>query len=207
MTAAYKMVKYIKATPGQGLFFPSNSFLQLKAFCDSDWGGCQESRRSLTEYCIMLGNSLVSWKCKKQHVVSRSSTEAEYCTMADTCFEVVWLVNLLWALQSPTPLPISFSCDNKSAIYIASNPVFHERTKYIELDCYFVREKLQEGLISPCHISTNVQPADMFTKTLSSCQLISLQSKLGVSNLFAPPNLRGDVTICESDSESAKVDI
>lgn len=107
--------------------------------------------------------------------------------MADTCCEVTWLVNLLTSLQSPTPLPIPFYCDNKSAIYIASNPVFHERTKHIELDCHFVREKLQAGLIAPQHVSTSAQPADMFTKALSSSQLHFLRSKLGVSNPFTPP--------------------
>lgn len=193
LQAAYKMVKYIKGTLGQGLFFPRDNSVQLQAYSDSDWGGCSEMRRSLTWYCVMLGGSLISWKCKKQATISRSSAEAEYRSMADTCCEVMWLLQLLKSLQSPSPVPIPLHCDNKSALHIASNPVFHERTKHIEIDCHLVRDQLRSGLITTSHIRTSVQPADVFTKALSSYQLSMLLSKLGVTNLLAPPNLRGDV--------------
>ncbi|WOH00570.1 hypothetical protein DCAR_0519936 [Daucus carota subsp. sativus] len=203
LQAAYKMVRYIKGTVGQGLFFPKDNSNQLCAYSDSDWGACKETRRSLTGYCILLGSSLVSWRCKKQHTVSRSSAESEYRSMADTCCEIVWLVNLLQSLQFPSPVPVPLFCDNKSALYIASNPVYHERTKHIEIDCHFIRDKLSQGLISTGHIRTDSQPADMFTKALSSIQLDNLQSKLGVINLLSPPSLRGDVTLYTSTSKSA----
>ncbi|KAL8116037.1 hypothetical protein AgCh_022503 [Apium graveolens] len=190
--AALKLVRYLNHTTSQGLFYKFHTNPVLKAFCDVDWGGCQVTRQSLTGYCLTLGDTLVSWKCKKQHVVSRSSAEAEYRSMADVTCEITWLVSLLIELHVSNITPVPLFCDNQSALYIASNPVFHERTKHIEIDCHLVRQKLKHGLISPQHVSTLNQPADLFTKAVSSAQLSFLLSKLGVSTGVSPPNLRGD---------------
>uniref|UniRef100_A0A2N9HUI6 CCHC-type domain-containing protein n=1 Tax=Fagus sylvatica TaxID=28930 RepID=A0A2N9HUI6_FAGSY len=199
LDAVHRVLRYIKQAPGQGLFMPSASPIQLHAYCDADWAKCRDTRRSVTGYCILLGKSLISWKTKKQTTVSRSLAKAEYRSMATTCCEVTWLKQLLTDLNVSHLQPVQLYCDNKAAIQLHSlnaqnilrNPVFHERTKHIEIDCHVVREKLQNGLIQTEHVSTNQQPADLFTKALGQSQAEFLLGKLGVLNIHS--NLRGSV--------------
>lgn len=202
--AALKLVKYLKKAPGQGIFFSASSSLTLTAYCDSDWAACPLTRKSISGFCISLGQSLISWKCKKQTTISRSSAEAEYRSMANTCCELQWLLPLFKALAITIPLPIQLYCDNKSAIQIAANPVFHERTKHIEIDCHIVRNLLHQGVIKNAHLPTQIQPADLFTKALPAATLSSLMSKLSVVNLFSTLNLRGDNKAQVQKDEGAK---
>lgn len=105
MNAALRVLRYLKGTPGQGLFLPSSGDLSLEAYCDSDWGGCPMTRRSRTGYFISLGGAPVSWRTKKQSVVSRSSAEAEYRAMATTVSEILWLRWLMIDLEAPQVQP------------------------------------------------------------------------------------------------------
>ncbi|CAN1279449.1 Retrovirus-related Pol polyprotein from transposon RE1 [Linum perenne] len=186
LQAAYKVIRYLKQAPGQGLFFSRNASLELSGYSDSDWASCPDSRRSTTGFCLFLGTSLLSWKIKKQGTVSRSSSEAEYRALAQLCCEVQWRIGLLQELGVTHPSPVKLFCDNQSALYIAHNPVFHERTKHIEIDCHVIRERLQNGLISLHHVPTEIQLADMFTKGLPASRLRMLLSKLGIFDLYRP---------------------
>ncbi|CAO2825263.1 unnamed protein product [Amaranthus hypochondriacus] len=180
MQAAKRVLRYLKGNPSQGILLASSSAATLKAYSDSDWAGCPFTRKSTTGFCIMLGHSPLSWKSKKQSVVARSSAEAEYRAMALTTCEVLWLTQLLKELGIPYLGATPLNCDNKAALSIAANPVHHERTKHVEIDCHFVREKQATGLIAPQYISTTDQVADIFTKPLPVHQHHTLLLKLGV---------------------------
>lgn len=127
---------------------------------------------------MFLGNAPISWKCKKQDSVSKSSTEAEYRAMSATCFEIIWLRGLLTELGFSQAQPTPLHADNTSAIQIAANPVYHERTKHIEVDCHSIRDAYDRRVISLPHISTSIQIADIFTKTLTRQRHNFLLSKL-----------------------------
>lgn len=152
-----RLLRYLIGTLSQGILLASNSAAQLTAYCDSDWASCPMTRRSTTGYCIFLGSSPISWKSKKQHVVSRSPAEAEYRAMALKTCEITWLSAFLKDLGIKNLPPTVLKCDNKAALAIAANPVLHERTKHVELDCHYVREQVKAGAITTTYTPSNEQ--------------------------------------------------
>ncbi|XP_040947303.1 uncharacterized mitochondrial protein AtMg00810-like [Gossypium hirsutum] len=186
LQAAHRILRYLKACPSNGLFYPSSSPLDLRAFSDSDWAGCLESRRSITGFCIFLGNLLISWKSKKQPTVSRSSSEAEYRALASTVYEVQWLHYLLHDLGTTLVRATPLFCDNNSTIQIANNPTFHEHTKHIEIDCHIVREKVTTCIVHLMPCKSSDQLADLFTKSHAAQPFHDIVSKLGMLNIHSP---------------------
>ncbi|KAJ9549008.1 hypothetical protein OSB04_021551, partial [Centaurea solstitialis] len=162
--AVLRILRYLKGTMFHGLYFSSTSSLILRGFSDADWDSDMTDRRSTTGFCFFLGDSLISCRSKKQSLTARSSTEAEYRALADTSQELIWLRSLLSDMGAPQLSPTLLWCDNTSAIQIAHNDVFHERTKHIEIDCHFVRQHVVRKTIQLQSISTDDQPADIFTK-------------------------------------------
>jgi transposase InsO family protein len=189
-TAAKRVLRFLKNTSNHGLVF-TKSPLHLHAFCDSDWAGSPDDRRSTSGFAVFLGNCLISWSAKKQPVVSRSSTEAEYRSLAIVTAKLYWLRMLFCELLIPLRAAPVIWCDNVSALALATNPVYHARTKHIEVDYHFVREKVLNKDVSLAFISTDDQLADVFTKGLSVARFLLLKSKLKVHP--SPFSLRGDV--------------
>lgn len=184
--AALRVIRYLKGCSDQGIILSSDANLTLTAYSDSDWSACPITRRSLSAYVVLLGDSLVSWKTKKQRTVSRSSAEAEYRSMADTTCELKWLKRLLLQFGFSHPQPTRLFCDSQSAIHIAKNPVFNERTKHVENDCHYVRDAVRDKLITTEHITTRNQPADLLTKALSTPTFHHLLSKLEIRDMSLP---------------------
>lgn len=122
--AAHQILRYLKKAPRQEIFFSSSSSLLLHAYCHSNCAGCPNSHCSVTRYCIFLGSSLISWRSKKQSVVSRSSAKAEYHDMASTSSELLWIRSLLTDLHISDPQPTTLHCDNQVALHIVTNPIF-----------------------------------------------------------------------------------
>lgn len=186
--ALKRILRYIKGTLSYGLHIRDGP-LRLSAFSDADWAGDTVDRRSTTGFCVFFGQNPVSWCAKKQHTVARSSTESEYRSLAHTAAELSWLQILfkdIGFFLSTRPL---IWCDNISAISLASNPVFHARTKHIEVDYHFVRERVLRKDLDIRFVSTQEQVADIFTKGLHPRRFQFLRSKLWVAD--RPLSLRG----------------
>ena len=184
--ATLHVLRYLKNTPGQDILFSPQSLLGLKAFCDADWARCSVTRRSTTLYCVFLGDSLISWKSKKQKIVSLTSTKVAYHSMVADCCELTCLQSLLCNLRIKDMSPAVLHYDNQAAFHIAANPIFHERTCHIEIDCHFVRDKIQEGKVVTKFVQSSRKVANIFMKPLGKEQFHFMLSKLVVFDIHSP---------------------
>ena len=190
-TAVKRILRYLKHTVDHGILIRPSHTSQFIAYSDADWAGSPDDRRSTSGYCIFFGHNIVTWSSKKQTTVARSSTEAEYRAIANTTSELIWLQSLCRELGISQPHAPILWCDNIGATYLTANPVFHARTKHIELDYHFVREQVSKKLLDVRFISGKDQVADVLTKPLSSPRFTLLKNKLHVA--VAPLCLRGRV--------------
>lgn len=180
LNALKRIIRYVKGTATLGLQLLPSNINQLMAYSDADWAGCPTSRRSTSGYCMYLGDSLISWSSKRQTTVARSSAEAEYRAVANTVAESCWLRKLLYELRCPIKTATIVFCDNVSAVYLSSNPVQHQRTKHIEIDIHFVREKVAIGEVRVLHVPSAHQFADVLTKGLPYAMFQEFRSSLCV---------------------------
>ena len=200
-----RILRYVKGTITMGINFRKESDCTLRAYSDSDWSGCQETRRSTGGYCTYFGLNLISWSSQKQSSVSKSSTEAEYRTLSEAASEITWLSFILKELKVPLLRPPELYCDNLSAVYLTANPAFHKRTKHFENHYHYVRERVALGLLVVRHIPSHEQIADIFTKSLPVGIFTSLRFKLGV--VVPPtPSLRGDINRTSSSAPMNSVE-
>ncbi|KAM2733441.1 hypothetical protein EV2_036866 [Malus domestica] len=186
MSAVMRILSYLKGSPGKGILFRKNEHFRIECYTDADWAGSTDDRRSTSGYFTFVGGNLVTWRSKKQNVVSRSSAEAEFRGMALGICELLWLKFLLQDVGVKQDLPMMLFCDNKAARDIAHNPVQHDRTKHVEVDRFFIKEKLDSKVIEVPPIGTDDQVADILTKAVSSNKFSRFLDKLGMCNIYAP---------------------
>ncbi|XP_031257200.1 secreted RxLR effector protein 161-like [Pistacia vera] len=175
-----RVLRYIQGTKDHGLKFTPAAFLDIECYADADWGSNIEDRRSTSGYCVFLGPNLIQWSSRKQKVVALSSTEAEYRALAHTTTEIAWLNSIFAELGlSMTKIPVIWY-DNVSAGALASNPVFHARTKHIEIDTHYIREQVLAHKIVVQYVPSKLQIADILKKALPAAQFEELKVKLNV---------------------------
>ncbi|GKA31808.1 putative ribonuclease H-like domain-containing protein [Tanacetum coccineum] len=161
--AVKRIFRYLKHQPKLGLWYPRDSPFELEAFSDSDYGGASIDRKSTTGGCQFLGRILLSWQCKKQTIVANYTTEAEYVATASCCGQVLWIQNQLMDYGFNF-MNTKIHIGNKSTICIVKNPVYHSRTKHIEIRHHFIRDGYEKRLIDVLKIHTDNNVADLLTK-------------------------------------------
>nr|GEX15644.1 ribonuclease H-like domain-containing protein [Tanacetum cinerariifolium] len=173
------MLVIVIGTLDYGLQLFSSTTDSLIAYSGVDWAGCPTTRRSTSEYCVFLGNNLLSWSSKRQPTLFRSSAEAEYRGVANAVAETRWIRNLLRELHTLLSSATIVYCDNVSAVYLNFNPVQHQRTKHIEIDIHFVRDLVATGYVRVLHVPYRFQYADIFTKGLPLALFDEFRDSLG----------------------------
>jgi hypothetical protein len=180
LIALKRIMRYLRGSLDYGLLLRPSLTSELVVYTDADWAGCPDMRRSTSGYAMFLGVNLVSWAAERQPVVSRSSAEDEYRAVANGVAEASWLRQLLHELHSPLQRATLVYCDNVSAVYLSTNLVQHQRTKHVEIDLHFVRERVAAGDVRVLSVPTTLQFADIFTKGLPSSVFLDFRSSLNI---------------------------
>uniref|UniRef100_A0A5B7B4M6 Retrovirus-related Pol polyprotein from transposon TNT 1-94 n=1 Tax=Davidia involucrata TaxID=16924 RepID=A0A5B7B4M6_DAVIN len=178
--AAKRVLRYVRGTTSFGIKYSRGFELKLKGYCDSDWGGCVDDMKSTSGYAFSLGSGVFSWASKKQQSVAQSSAEAEYISAAMATSQVIWLRRIMEDIGETQEEGTELFCDNKSAIAMAKNPVYHSRTRHIAIKHHFIREAVEEGEVQLKFCRSDEQVADIFTKALPKDKFKNFRELLGV---------------------------
>jgi hypothetical protein len=150
--AMKRILRYLQGTLDYVLLLCHLSSSNLIIYTDANWASCSDTRRSTSVYAVFLRDNLVSWSAKRQIIVSHSSAEVEYHVVTNGVAEATWLRQLLHKLQTPPSWCTLVYCDNINVVYLSTNPIQHQRTKHVEIDLYFVREKVAISQVCVLHV-------------------------------------------------------
>ncbi|XP_020578757.1 uncharacterized protein LOC110023608 [Phalaenopsis equestris] len=177
LKTAKRIMRYIKGTIDFGLFYSSSNNFKLVGYSDSDWAGDMDDIKSTTGFVFFIGDTAFTWMSKKQPIVTLSTCEAEYVAATSCVCHAIWLRNLLKEISLPQEEAIKICIDNKSAIALAKNPVFHDRSKHIDMRYHYIRECIERREIQVQYVKSQDQVADIFTKPLKIEDFIKMRSR------------------------------
>ena len=186
----YRIIKFVEQTQERCLILePTKSKLtwELKGYCDSDFAGDTDTRKSVSGFVIYLCGAVIAWRSKGQKSVSLSSTEAEYMAISEVAMEILYVAGILKFLGVPLEYPITVNVDNIGAVYLAKNATTGSRTKHIDTRYHFVREYIEDGILKVVFVRSEDNHADIFTKNLNietfgkHCDAIGMHDENNVS--------------------------
>jgi hypothetical protein len=183
LTAVKRILRYISGTLHFGCFYQKGREAKLVGYSDSDLAGDIDTRKTTSGILFFLGNNVITWQSQKQKVVALSSCEAEYIAATTAACQGVWLARLLAEFKGRRPTTINLRIDSQSAIQLSKNPVFHDRSKHIDIRYHFIRDCIEKNRVALEFIGTKDQLADILTKALGCEQFCELRSRLGVINV------------------------
>ncbi|WJX25548.1 hypothetical protein P8452_14576 [Trifolium repens] len=179
LTQVKRILKYVNGTSDYGIMYSHCENSTLYGYCDADWAGSADDRKSTSGGCFFLGTNLISWFSKKQNCVALSTAEAEYVAAGSSCSQLVWMKQMLKEYDVEQNA-LTLYCDNMSAINISKNPVQHSKTKHIDIRHHYIRDLVKNKIVILEHVGTKEQIADIFTKALDAVQFEKLRGKLGI---------------------------
>jgi len=177
---AKHVLRYIQGTVDYGLLYSRSKDIRLSGFTDADWVGSLVDRKSISGYCFNIGSGMTSWCSRKQKSVALSSAKVEYMVTSTTSCEAIWLRKLLVNLFRRKMEATRIMCDNQSCIKLFDNPVFHDRSKHIDIWCHFVRDCVQQGAVQLSYTPIGEQVADILTKALGRTKFDYFREKMGM---------------------------
>jgi len=181
--AAKKVLRYLRGTYQVGLKYVRTGSNDPVAFCDANWAGCPDTRRSTTGYVFLISSAAFSWCCRRQSTTAQSSCESEYLAESETIREAVWQRNFIKEIGFELEGPIVVGSDSESAIKLAADPVYHERTKHIDIRVHVIREHIRKGTATLIYVPTNEQVADSLTKAVPRAKVRFCCTRMGLVDL------------------------
>jgi hypothetical protein len=180
LIASKHILRYLRGSIAYGLRYTSSGGVLLHGYADLDWVGSSVDQKSTFGYCFILGSTMISWSRKKQGSIAQSTVEAEYIEASNASREVVWLRKPLSGLFQERLETIVVHCDNQSCLKLTDNPVFHDKSKNIEMKYHFIRDMVQRHTVKLQSIRIDEKIADILTKPLSLGKFVYFQDKLGM---------------------------
>jgi len=169
-------MRYIKGTTTLGLFYFSSKKIEIVGYSDNDWGGDSDERKSTSGHYFMLGKTVCLWSSKKQLIIALSTCEVEHVTVATSTCQSVWLSNIMTQIGINLDVLINIYFDNVSAINLAKNSVFHQRSKHIDFRYHFLRDQVRKNKLEYC--TSEDQISDILTMPLKIDAFIKLRDLL-----------------------------